>query len=304
MRNVSENSDSNQVVLTEIFGNDAYEVNSRSIDQEKVISSGLERTASWIQLEAFRETDQLQPKRTGNDSDEQEELDAEDPDRVVLFQDINSVLFKISLETLKFQVICYFLAFLGVAVEFCSFDSCNIRLQTLMQSFLEDERQLVCFDSKDGWRLSCGWTKLQSGVSDILPNYQTPALRRFTRNIFNQALKVFSVELQAKLAAYWLRFEQDILLSETNSKRRKQCYKAVRKLAKSLLKLEQHRNNLSLWMAFVEVEWAFGSTDEARRIVYSSLEQSPTLTSADPNSNPRYYSFVRLVVFVVKLLWY
>lgn len=288
MEDNPENASSKQIPLCEIFVSDASQTKADEAEQEKIITAGLEKAFTWIDLEMFRESNQWQAKKTSDENIEQEDLETDDPDRVVLFQDISSALFRISNETLKFQLLCYFLAFLGVPTELDSLELGSVSLHSLLQVLLEDDKQLACLDCKNGYRFSCCWTQSESAM------FPSPDVCMFIRNIFNQAMKAFSGELQVTLLVYWLRFEKDILEStETNAKQRKQCYKAVRKLAKSLLKLEQHRNSLRLWMAFVEIEWAFGNTEEARRIVSSSLEQSLALTSVDPNLKHSHYYLVR-----------
>lgn len=299
---MENDSGDNRIPVGEIFSVvTAVQRKEKDVEQERIVSMDTEKAAMWIELEVLREENQWQPKKMNDDDDK--ELDVDDPDRVVLFQDISTALFKISQETLRFQLVSFFLAFLGVPVELCSFDPPgnfdphHVRLQSLYQVLLEDDRQLSCTsDSPCGSRFSCSWTKLESKTPDASCHCLTPEFCTFIRNIFSQALEAFSGKLQAILVVHWLGFEKDLLLLETNSKQRKQCYKAVRKLAKSILKLEHYCSNLKVWMAFVEVEWAFGNVDEARRIVSSSLEQF-NLTSPDPNS--LHYSFVRSVYLVL-----
>lgn len=115
--------------------------------------------------------------------------------------------------------------------------------------------------------------------------------RTFVRNMFNQSMECFSGALQTCVATCWLNFERGVLLCERNTKQHNQCYRAARKLAKSLLKLERYRNNLGLWFAFIEIEWVSGNVEEARRVVCSLLEQLPNV--ADEMSIKRYYNFVK-----------
>ncbi|XP_028398546.1 protein NRDE2 homolog [Dendronephthya gigantea] len=274
---------SHPVALSEIFPrNDTQEEISR---QEKILSSHSDRHASWLKLESSREAEQWRPKKT---SDEEEEN--EDPDRIVLFQDISFVLFQLTDESLKFQLLCYFLCFLGNRVDFQSTSSDSkssaVQPERLLPVLIEDEKQIQSIIDGNHLNFACSWNSFERP----LENHDI-AYRMFIRNIFNQALGCFSADLQTFLAIHWLRFERNILASEVKSKKRKQCYKAVRKLAKSLLKLEQHRNNLRLWFAFVQVEWVNENWMDARGVVTSLLEQSLNMT--DKTSTMEYYHFVR-----------
>ena len=264
------------ILLSEIFSGSS--IHDKQSTQEKILSCHSKKSATWLKLEASREVEQWCPKKTSDDEDENE-----DPDRVVLFQDISFVLFKISDEKLKFQLLVYFLSFLGIPVVV---NSSSVDRERFLPVLLKDEKQLISLvDDGRQQRLACVWSCFQNPEN----TQETPNIshRTFVRNIFNQSLQCFSEDLQTRFAIYWLNFEKSILLSEVNPKQRKQCYKAVRKLAKSLLKLEQHRNNLRLWFAFIEVEWVNGNVEEARRVVCSSLEQLQNL------SIMRYYHFVR-----------
>ena len=260
------------IPLGEIFPNS--NIHDKDSTQDDIMNSRLEKTAIWLKVETSRETEQWCPRKTSDDEDENE-----DPDRIVLFQDISFVLFKISDEKLKFQLLCYFLSFLGVCVD----------LEKLFPVF-QDEKQLTSFVDNDvRQRLVFGWNCLENPGN----TQQTPGMTHcmFVRNIFNQSLQCFPEHLHTLWAIHWLDFEKNILVSENNPKYRKQYYKAARKLAKSLLKLEQHRNDLSLWFAFIQIEWIYGNINEARQVVCSLLEQLQN--SSDETSIMRYYNFVR-----------
>lgn len=277
---------SSDISLSEIFPCDSSK--SKSLTREEILRSHSEKSVTWLNLETSRDAAQWLPKKT---SDEGEDDENEDPDRIVLSQDISFVLFKISDEKLKFQLICYFLSFLGTPIDVNYFTSSTVKLEGLLHILLEDENQLKSFEGLNH-NFACDWSYFETPATE---KQLSPDIlhRMFIRNVFNQSLESFSYKLQAMLAIFWLTLEKSILISEVNPKQRKQCYKAVRKLAKSLLKLEQHRNGLSLWFAFIEIEWINGNFEEARRVVFSLLEQLLKFTSTDEISIMRYYHFVR-----------
>ena len=266
------------IPLSEIFPSSPQD---KSSTQEKIISSHFEKPITWLKLETTREMELWYPKKTTDDDEDEDE----DPDRIVLFQDLGFALFTISDEILKFQLLGYFLSFLGVSVDF-NFDS--ERLKSLFSVLLEDEKQFKSFVEDGHQSLTYGWNYFQN-LEDTSASERSR--RTFVRNIFNQSLKCFSENLQAIVAINWLNFEKDAIKLEVNPKHRKLCYKTVRKLGKALLKLEQHRNNLELWFIFVEVEWENGNKEEGRRVVRSLLEQLQNVT--DEVSVMKYYHFVR-----------
>ena len=266
------------VPLSEIFSS-SKNTSDKSLTEEEIISDHSDKPTTWEKLETLREIEQWFPKKTTDDEDD-------DPDRVVLFQDISFALFKTSHEKLKFQLLCYFLSFLGVPIANYAFSFESERILSLL---LDDEEQLNSFVNA-GHNASSPCC-FHGGISERTHKTPSAFYCRFVRNIFNQSLECFSEHFQALLAIHWLNFEKNILMSESNPKQRKQCYKAARKLAKSLLKLEQHRNNLRLWFAFIEIEWINGNLEEARRVVSSLLEQLQN--DIDETSTMRYYHFVR-----------
>ena len=261
------------IPLSEIFPN--TNICEKKSTPENTMKSHSEKAATWLKVETFREAEQWCPRKTSDDEDETDE----DPDRIVLFQDISFVLFKISDEKLRFQLLSHFLSFLGV----------HVNVNWTSDDFEDEKHFTSLVDNDHQPSVVCGWKYLEK----LDNSQQTPDVTHLTlvRNIFNQSLECFSQNLHTLLAIYWLNFEKHIFVLEMNPKHRKQCYKALRKLAKSLLKLEQHRNNLSLWFAFIQVEWVNGNVEEARRVVCSLLEQLEN--GQDETSVTRYYHFVR-----------
>ena len=270
--------------LNEIFPSGAGSNTDESSTQEKILARHSEKTATWLTLEKARDAEQWRAKKTSDEED-----DDEDPHRIVLFQDISFVLFKISDENLKFQLLCYFLSFLGIPTDVNSRESPTVQFERLLHILLEDEKQMKCFEDGNYQLFACSWVNSENPAE----NHCTSDISMFIRNIFNQSLEIFSESLQAVLAIFWLTFEKNLLQSEANPKQRKQFYKAARKLAKAVLKFEQHRNNLRLWFALVEIEWTYGNLEEARRIVASLLQQLQNFTSTDETTIMRYYHFVR-----------
>ena len=120
--NFLENKPSiDELLVSQIFVNDDSDEES----EQDHITPDLKKPLVWVNLEILRETEQWQPKKN-------EDEDIEDPDRIVLFQDISSFLFTISSQALKYQLVCYFLVFLGVPVDGVSFcDSQNVQLNIM-----------------------------------------------------------------------------------------------------------------------------------------------------------------------------
>lgn len=248
------------VSLRDIFPTTASE-NVLSTSQVDMDHS--QKSMYWLELETSRDDEQWYPKKSSDHEDD------DDPDRVVLFHDINFVLFKFSREEIRFRLLCCFLSFLGASLNVL-----HRECDEIVQLFLQDEQQFTSFI--DGYENA---TKINS--SRIL----------FLRNTFHQSLRVFGGDIQSKVCFHWLSFETK-LLTESGRPLSKHIYKSVRKLAKSLLKLEQHRNNLYLWFAYVQLEFVYGNWDEARSVVTSVLGQSRSVN--DENVSMNNFRFVRM----------
>ena len=197
---------------------------------------------NWVRVELSRERKQLSPWQPNREAAQTEE-DCDDPERLVLFDDISASLFKITDHANKFKLLLSFLVFFGVPVP-CVSSSVSVDVQRFLNTSLEDESQLLgpsLLRTSQFLRLwqSYHWNDdISNGANQQWPT--TEALT-FVRNIFVQSLPVLSGEARSFLMVIWLWYEFRLSQKAQSAKDGKRMYKDVKKLAKSLLKLPENR---------------------------------------------------------------
>ena len=86
------------------------------MDVEGSLVQGVPPNMAWSKLECHREQTLCLPLRLGEEKDQQEEM-AEDPDHIILFDDISPCMFVIRDSQLQLQLVLEFLRFLGAPVS-------------------------------------------------------------------------------------------------------------------------------------------------------------------------------------------
>lgn len=74
----------------------------------------------------------------------------------------------------------------------------------------------------------------------------------------------------------------DHCLKTGNKKKLKSQGKKSKKLAKNLLKVQENRNNLSLWQLYAYLEWLLGNTEDARKVFDMALSMAGTTGINNP----------------------
>ena len=198
-------------------------------------------------MEKLRENSHILPWRPDALKDETEES-AEDPERLVLFDDVAPILFRLSKSESCVRIICLFLKFLGMPSA-----TLNEKIQP--------------------WELETGGSKFEQ--YSIINVSQFPHLSRcyslrnmetefplkkqqlvLLNNILKQAESYFSFSNRTFFTLLRLEsniFEQGVeTVSEVPSSR----VKDIKKFGKSLLKESQNRNNLVIWDSYIRLLWA------------------------------------------------
>ena len=198
---------------------------------------------NWVQVELSRQRRHLLAWQPDAKKDQTED-DCDDAERLVLFDDISSSLFKITDPRNKLKLVLSFLKLLGVSVP-CVSSSTNADVQRFLNISLEHESQLLepgnsAMSQFLGLWQSYHW---DNGNSTNATDKQWPSSEalHLARNIFVQILPVFEGEIRSFLMVLWLWFEFGLTQKVPFSKESKKKYKDVRKLAKSLLKQPENR---------------------------------------------------------------
>ncbi|XP_077999752.1 nuclear exosome regulator NRDE2-like [Glandiceps talaboti] len=234
----------------------------------------------WYKVENSREQQHWLPWKPDTKKGETED-DCEDPDRMVLFDDISSSLFKVTSLDLKFLLVLRFLHFLGIPTCPVYSTACFQTERHFLVS-LEDTSQVLqqSFSSSGlGWCLmckgvNCGLPTLdmetQSTCREKGPWYQRSVeFNELITQVFSQILHFFTGDARTHLTLVWLQYEA--AKASIGSKKSKHKTKTARKFAKSVLKESHNRNNLLLWEAYAQFEWSAGNVDEARKVFDMAL---------------------------------
>lgn len=219
-------------------GNSSFDDN----DDEIAVDKDQPMWKNWQQVELSRERKQLCPWQPDREAGQTEE-DCDDPERLVLFDDISSHLFKITNPTNKLRLVMSFLTFFGVSVP-CLSSSTSAVVQRFLQTSLEHTSQILeptnpTLPQCLGLWQSYHWN---NGVSyNNLQQWPSNEAVTFVRNMFVQSLPVFAGKARSFLMTTWLWYEFQLTQKVQSSTEATRMYKGVRKLAKSLLKQPENR---------------------------------------------------------------
>ena len=257
----------------------------------------------WMMLEQKREDDHWKPWKSN--SSEETDDDCDDPDRMVLFSDVNNFLFKVDSMQRRFDLVMLFLSLLGLQFRKNLFH-CEIYTKFLALGITDWDQVSDQSESNNGLQTrhlepftSSYWIPLSNCKNDYID---------FIRFIFAKSLELFSGLFLNKLSVLWLEFE--ILISVRAgdvSKVSLERVKWLRKLAKNLLKISENRSYLDLWELFGIFEWKYGSQEEACRIFDKALTScSEGAGNQKKGLNPfsHTYRYMYLFQFISIILTY
>ncbi|XP_069772005.1 nuclear exosome regulator NRDE2 isoform X2 [Narcine bancroftii] len=267
-----------------VFQNEEGDDEEEDEDGEEIKDKSLPKWQLWMQVESARDSKHWLPWRA-NKMKGQTEEDCEDPDRQVLFDDVSSSMFQISSPKLKFQLVSSFLQFLGIPAQAGLSHSClSVALDepTLFGSRPDGKRP-------SGWRdvpttgvAAVGFTAVESKQKRVA-GYSRSG-EEFIRMVFRQALPQFSGAERSELVLSWLLYEKTKVVQnlQFGNKKLKSQGKRSKKLAKSLLKETENRNDLALWKEYGHLEWLLGNVEDSRRVFDTALAMTVTrgLTSS------------------------
>ena len=275
-----------------------FEDDSEEQDPELSLVTGCSLHDAWLRLESHRQQQDTLPYRGP-------EEDLSDPERAVLFEDVSPCLFTVSDVQLQLHLVLQYLQFLGVLSPGAP---CLDHLPHLLSAHLHCALDALPTHAAPAGRLLsvnlstfplylhsfCGVSSGYSPIAtaDLLRQYHhtghpppPPSVCHFITNTCNQLLTLLpDPEMQTVVALAWIRFELSLIapalhnpatLKNKDTRRR---VKAVQKLVKSLLKLNSHRNNLSLWDCCAQLELLLVGCHEAHTMYETVLAQYSTIT--------------------------
>jgi len=231
-----------------------------------VLVAATDRVLAWVTLETSRESRHWLPWRPNYDVGESSIEDCEDPERVVVFDDLSGALFTVKPIQDRFYLLCRFLDFINKCLPSSGLVQPN-----------------ACFTEELNTDFSLCW-KVGEAFPDAdslsafhevnLVQSELDRLSTFVENVYTQTIGLFEGDLQTALTLQYMHFKTSTLLLQNNSadrRKRKHAEKEVRQFFKKLLKQEHNRGNLAVWERYARFEWEIGNYDDSRKVFETSL---------------------------------
>ena len=238
--------------------------------EEQLLIDTHGQSSKWIMLEKSRGKRHWLPWRPNIEAGEADE-DCEDPDRLILLDDISTCLFTLEIKAQHFVLVLAFLNFLGV--DLCE---CSYLLRGVGNGLLETTDTVNLLSKLETFNSLLG-------EKDKMKNIDI-----FVDNLFGQLFSRFDglmrTSLTRLLVSYKLKTCQSVIAHESDKKVSKAHIKQFKNFTKNLLKEEGNRNDLLLWEAYAVSEYLFGGTKEAKRILEMAVKMSggTAETTEDP----------------------
>uniref|UniRef100_T1IPR7 Uncharacterized protein n=1 Tax=Strigamia maritima TaxID=126957 RepID=T1IPR7_STRMM len=247
------------------------EVNAdNELEEDKIVQLKLSRDETWCRLEKIREERHWLPWKPNT---VQSEDDCEDPDRMVLVDDVSPFLFRLRTVELKFRLVKTFFIFLGVEFEPHFLTACQA-LECHPPSVVECPASLLsyrkCFEYKfEKKSLFPNLLNEESVLNDSFTN--------FVNQTIEKCICLFDEPHRTEIQVQWLQMKRIYLQNMKRSivKDYKKMFKETRKFFKSLLKEESNRNKLGLWLEFVQLELENDHSDEAKKMIDMIIASQP-----------------------------
>lgn len=238
---------------------------------------GISTSHGWVLTERHREATNFLPWHPNATKGETED-DCPDPDRMVLFDDISSSLFKFGTHNLKYQLLIRFIEFVS-GLQLLRDAPCQLQALTNIDNL--HLRSSVVYHSI---LYGAAVQGIQCVTHQIGECYKQPAskqLTSFIRCAFSQILDVVVGHEYTDVVLKVVDFELSLLGLATKpqnpkklTKKQKDGLKGVKKWLKAILKVPANRNNLTLWAAYSYIEVSAGNYREASQVLGAALEQA------------------------------
>lgn len=219
------------------------------------------------------------PWRPNYDVCESSVEDCEDPDRVIVFDDLSSALFGVESTLDHFCLLCRFLDFLARCLPSSGLKQPN---------FIEEP----ITDFGLWWKTGEAFPDADSSAAFsefCLSESELDRLCTFVENVYTQTVGLFEGDLRTALTLRYMHFKMTTVLSQTNAadrRRRKHAEKDVRQFFKLLLKQDHNRSNLAAWERYAHFEWEIGNYDDSRRVLEMALAMAGLAVNAENSRFP------------------
>ena len=222
----------------------------------------MDRNLLWLELELLRENRNWCPWRSS-------EEEAEDPDRMVPYEDIAPFMFQFSGPGSQLKFLVCLLDFLGVRFTPDPYVPSPLNTQSTRKDHLG-----LNLSENLGSDVSWNPEIIADLIQQTGPRMSgDPGYRTFCRNVFSQSTRVLKEPIKTQMTLMWLKFElYDIATSSEEGeegKSRKSRAKELKALVQSLLKDDQ--NNIDIYIGFARVEFKLSGFKSAWKILEMAL---------------------------------
>ena len=194
------------------------------------------------------------------------EEDCEDPERLIMFDDISTFLFEVTSEDNMLSLVLNLFSLIknsGVEFTFDSFPSRSLLAQRIQQYELES-----CDD------LNVNDLDLANCRQRIEMDKEKTS--QFIENALYQASRHFDGHARTRLTLLWIHLKvARIKVMENDLKKDKKLWKTsgkeLKKWIKDILKEETNRNNILLWEAYATTEDILGNRNDSVNVLDTVL---------------------------------
>lgn len=202
--------------------------------------------------------------------------DCEDPDRVIVFDDLSNALFGVDQIQDRFRLLSRFLDFTDKCLSTSVMEQIDFHLVELWSSdFSLWWKVIEAFPDRDSL---AAFDEVHLAQSDL------DQLCTFVENVFIQTIELFDGDFRTALTLRYMRFKVTALLLQnhaTDRRKRKPAEKEVRQFFKSLLKQEHNRSNLAVWEQYAHFEWEIGNYNDSRKVFETALAMAGPAVSGN-----------------------
>jgi hypothetical protein len=282
---------------------------ARNLPPPKIDPTKNAEFLSWLEQEDALDAAKWTSQRTILEGITEEELAEveDDPDRVVLFEDMKEFLFQVNYEDLKFEIVREFVQFLGLKWPRAS--QILDAKESSDNLLAEDFAQVFSVLEKLNFPPQCSQVDEDATASPVPPKYEDvlqnlkyslqddllhpaatlPSRRSLLRNSLSQVADRFSATLKNEITL-------QRLILEGHSASTPEELTAARSLAKSLLK--QDSTNLSLWAAYAKMESLRHNVKEATKVYQVALSNLSKLPEPARVSAPHLVrAYAEMILF-------
>ena len=216
---------------------------------------------AWLALEESRSSRHWLPWHPDVAEGEADD-DCEDPERLVLFDDIKDFVRPFSEPRQQLQILMTYLGLLGVEID-CDLPSNSQAYFKRVKTHLNSVGQVAKNSSYVG---ACESSPLSQSLQIKVIN-----------NVFEQSVGKFQGHERSELTYLWLIWklqEFQMVTKDMGKKDRKGKAKELKQFAKKILGEDVNRSDLRVWEGYALLEWAIGNTEEGDKVMSGALSMT------------------------------